>query len=128
LYIAVGDNGYYPDTPAQHPDSLLGKILRIDVESGVNPYRIPSTNPFVGKAGYAPEIWAMGLRNPWRFSFDRATGDLFIGDVGDVGMEEIDFQAASSAGGENYGWPYFEGSVAQNPSANIDKQILADMT
>ena len=118
LYIGMGDGGYQlPSSPlggdprnlAQNPRFLLGKLLRIDVESGVSPFSIPASNPFVGNTNYAPEIWALGLRNPWRFSFDRATGDLYIGDVGHDNWEEIDFQPAGSLGGQNYGWRIMEG-------------------
>jgi glucose/arabinose dehydrogenase len=80
------------------------------------PYRIPPDNPFVGVAGYRGEIWALGLRNPWRFSFDSLTGDLFIGDVGQNTWEEVDFQPAASSGGENYGWNIMEGMVCYNSS------------
>jgi glucose/arabinose dehydrogenase len=112
LYIGSGDGGLEndPTNEAQNPDSLLGKILRIDVESGATPYAIPPDNPFVDKAGYRPEIWAMGLRNPWQFSFDQETGDLYIADVGENTYEEVDFQPASSHGGENYGWHIMEGT------------------
>ena len=112
LYIGTGDGGSGGDPlgNAQDPSSLLGKILRIDVESGAATYTVPPGNPFAGQAGFLGEIWAMGLRNPWRFSFDRGTGDLYIGDVGQGSFEEVDFQPASSAGGENYGWNIFEGN------------------
>ena len=109
LYIATGDGGH-PNERGERSgklDSLFGKILRIDVNRG-DPYAIPPSNPFVGRQGAREEIWAYGLRNPWRFSFDRATGDLFIGDVGANRVEEINFQPASSSGGENYGWPMVE--------------------
>lgn len=111
LYIGMGDGGSGgdPHNNAQNKNTLLGKILRIDVDSG-SPYGIPQDNPFVGKSGVRPEIWAYGLRNPWRFSFDRKTGDLWIGDVGQGRIEEIDLQPASSRGGENYGWKLMEGS------------------
>jgi len=111
LYIATGDGGGGGDPAgnAQDPGSLLGKLLRLDVESGDSPYGIPLDNPFIGVGGYQEEIWALGLRNPWRFSFDRQTGDLFLGDVGQGSWEEIDFQPASSPGGENYGWNVLEG-------------------
>jgi glucose/arabinose dehydrogenase len=110
LYIGMGDGGSSgdPENRAQNPTSLLGKILRIDVDGGA-PYAIPPDNPFVNNPNVADEIWAFGVRNPWRFSFDRQTGDLFIADVGQNAWEEIDFQAASSAGGRNYGWSCFEG-------------------
>ncbi len=115
LYIALGDGGGSQDPNARGQDlsTLLGKILRIDVD-GAFPYAIPLDNPFVGDVGALDEIWAYGLRNPWRFSFDRATGDLFIGDVGQGMVEEIDFQPAGSTGGENYGWSCMEGDVVQN--------------
>ena len=102
-----GGSGGDPQGFGQNMTSLLGKILRIDVSS--LPYTVPSTNPFVGDNSYSPEIWASGVRNPWKFSFDSETGDLWIGDVGQNAWEEIDFQNASSQGGENYGWNCFEG-------------------
>ncbi|MBI5906131.1 MAG: PQQ-dependent sugar dehydrogenase [Deltaproteobacteria bacterium] len=112
LYIGMGDGGGGGDPlgNAQNPGSLLGKMLRIDVESGVAPYAVPPDNPFLLSSGYRPEIWALGLRNPWRFSFDRRTGDLYIGDVGQGAVEEVDFQPAGSAGGQNYGWNIMEGA------------------
>ncbi|MEJ7608877.1 MAG: PQQ-dependent sugar dehydrogenase, partial [Bryobacteraceae bacterium] len=84
LYIGLGDGGSAgdPQNNAQRTDTLLGKMLRIDVESGIKPYSVPATNPFVNRSGYRPEIWATGLRNPWRYSFDRETGEMFIADVG----------------------------------------------
>lgn len=135
LYIGAGDGGGSGDPAgnAQNLNSLLGKILRIDVETELAPipdgsfhtfmpilargepiiqplpYRIPPSNPFVGISGARGEIWAYGLRNPWRFSFDRLTGELFIGDVGQGDWEEIDYQPQSSKGGENYGWDVMEG-------------------
>jgi glucose/arabinose dehydrogenase len=112
LYVATGDGR--PTNPAnslaQNPASLLGKLLRIDVSGTAPIYQIPSSNPFVAKAGYKPEIWALGLRNPWRFSFDRLTGGLYIADVGENLVEEVNFQPHDSTGGENYGWPLFEGN------------------
>jgi glucose/arabinose dehydrogenase len=112
LYIGTGDGGLIGDpfNNAQDRRSLLGKILRIDVESGKFPYAVPPDNPFLKRRDYRPEIWAIGLRNPWRFSFDRATGGLFIADVGENNYEEINFQSPSSKGGENYGWSILEGS------------------
>ncbi|MCP3919785.1 MAG: PQQ-dependent sugar dehydrogenase [bacterium] len=112
LYVAIG-NGNNMGTPScisQDPSSMLGKILRIDVDSGA-PYAIPPDNPFLGVPGYLPEIWAIGLRNPWRMSFDRLTGDLYIGDVGQSQREEINFEPAGFAGGRNYGWAAQEGSL-----------------
>ncbi len=111
LYIALGDggDGGDPDGNGQELSTLLGSILRIDVDGG-SPYVVPSDNPYTGTAGAAPEIWVYGLRNPWRFSFDRANGDLFIGDVGQSRLEEISVQNAGSGGGENFGWNVMEGS------------------
>ncbi len=111
LYIGMGDGGGGgdPQDNAQSPGSLLGKMLRIDVESGAIPYVIPSTNPFTQEIGFRDEIWTLGFRNPWRFSFDQETGDLYIADVGQNLFEEVDFQPASSMGGENYGWNIMEG-------------------
>ena len=141
LYIGTGDGGGGgdPNGNAQNPASLLGKILRIDVEpptistgnfkiylpcilggsgnSSQPNYKIPPDNPFVNQPGYRPEIWALGVRNPWRFSFDRQTGDLIIGDVGQDAVEEIDFQAAGSTGGQNYGWNTLEGDQCYSPSS-----------
>ncbi len=116
LYIGMGDGGSGgdPQNNAQNPSSLLGKMLRIDINSGSAPYKIPSTNPFVNTAGYKPEIWALGLRNPWRWSFDDVTGKLFIADVGQDHWEEVDFKYGSSNGGENYGWRCYEGNHAYN--------------
>jgi glucose/arabinose dehydrogenase len=118
LYIAVGDGGGSedPDDLAQDKGTLLGKMLRIDVDEAA-PYAIPADNPFIADGAALDEIWAYGLRNPWRFSFDRLTGDLFIGDVGQYDVEEIDYQAASSTGGENYGWSCMEGDAAPNYNA-----------
>lgn len=121
LYVSTGDGGPDgdPDNQAQDLSSLLGKILRIDVESASEaPYVIPTTNPYKNTEGVRPEIWARGFRNPWRFSFDRQTGDLYIGDVGDGQYEEIDFQPASSLGGENYGWRCTEGAHEFNNHLN----------
>jgi len=118
LYIGVGDGGGTATTAdptgnGQRTDTLLGKILRIDVNSG-SPYVVPANNPFVGLPPAKPEIWAYGLRNPWRFSFDRVTGDLYIADVGEASREEVDVQAATSPGGRNYGWSIMEGFACYN--------------
>jgi len=112
LYVGVGDGGSedLPPHESQFPDQLLGKILRIDVESSERPYAIPASNPFVNVEGYRPEIWALGLRNPWGFDFDPETGDLFIPDTGHSRREEVSFMPASSPGGDNYGWPTIEGT------------------
>ena len=119
LYISTGDGGPSkdPENRAQSLSTLLGKILRIDVD-GAAPYAIPADNPFFGQEGARGEIWVYGLRNPWRFSFDRLTGDMFIADVGEARWEEISFQSGSSAGGENYGWRRFEGSECFNPAGS----------
>ena len=105
LYIGMGDGGSGGDPygNGQNRSINLGKILRLDVESRVSRYAVPPGNPFHN------EVWSYGLRNPWRFSFDRATGDLYIADVGQEKYEEIDFQPARSKGGENYGWNIMEG-------------------
>ena len=114
LYIALGDGGAGGDPfgNGQSLGTLLGKVLRIDPRPrGSKPYRIPPDNPFVGRENARPEIWAYGLRNPWRFSFDRDRADLWIGDVGQNEREEINFQPARSDGGENYGWNLMEASL-----------------
>jgi glucose/arabinose dehydrogenase len=110
LYFGTGDGGGAGDTPnnAQNLTVFLGKILRIDVNAAT--YAIPPSNPF------HTEVWAYGLRNPWRFSFDRATGDLWIADVGQNRYEEINLQPATSIGGENYGWRLMEATHCFNPT------------
>jgi glucose/arabinose dehydrogenase len=124
LYIGAGDGGSGgdPGNRAQNLSDLLGKMLRIDVST--IPYTIPASNPFRNVEGARDEIWARGLRNPWRFSFDRATGDLWIADVGQGDWEEVNFQAASSNGGENYGWRLMEGTHCFNPSSNCNDGSL----
>jgi glucose/arabinose dehydrogenase len=128
LYIGLGDGGSANDPfgNGQNRGVLLGKILRIDVDGAPAPdkaYAIPETNPYAAggtsPGAGLPEIWAYGLRNPWRFSFDRATGDLYIGDVGQNAWEEVDRQTADSAGGENYGWDLFEGTHCSSNCASI---------
>jgi glucose/arabinose dehydrogenase len=115
LYIAMGDGGSGgdPDNYAQNSQSLLGKILRFDMDTS-GQYSIPPDNPFVNNPEFRDEIWALGLRNPWRISFDGETGDFWISDVGQSAREEINFQPASSAGGENYGWRCYEGNLPYN--------------
>ena len=134
LYIGLGDGGSGgdPGDRAQNTGVLFGKLLRIDIDNQDPPlnYAIPADNPFVGVSGAAEEIWAYGLRNPWRFSFDRLTGDLFIGDVGQGAWEEIDLQPASSAGGENWGWRCYEGNTPFNsagcgPAGDYEFPIVA---
>ena len=118
LYIALGDGGSAGDPlgNAQSLGSLLGKILRIDVEG--TPYVIPINNPFVANSRARREIWALGLRNPWRFAFDGLTGDLYIGDVGQRNVEEIDIGVAARHGGENYGWALTEGRSCFPPGSD----------
>ena len=120
---ATAGRGGDPENRAQNLSDLLGKILRIDVNAG-SPYAVPSNNPFVGTAGARTEIWALGLRNPWRFSFDRLTGDLFIGDVGQSAREEVNLQPSTSRGGENYGWRRMEGNACYNPSSACNDGTL----
>lgn len=127
LYIGTGDGGSGgdPEERAQDVDSLLGKLLRIDVDSRSNgrPYGIPDGNPFAGSGRGRAEIWAYGLRNPWRFSFDPATDDLWIGDVGQDRLDEID-RAPSDEGGLNYGWDVMEGSRCFEPPSGCDRAGL----
>lgn len=121
LYAGTGDGGGAGDPMrnGQNLQSLLGKLLRLDIDRG-QPYSIPLDNPFVGRQDARAEIWAYGLRNPWRFSFDRVTGDLWIGDVGQNEWEEIDLQPAGSRGGENYGWSIMEGAHCFRPREGCD--------
>ena len=118
LYIGSGDGGGGGDPleTGQDPSDLLGAILRIDVSGDSGGYAIPPTNPFVGDSGFAPEVWAYGLRNPWRFSFDRQTHDLWIGDVGQGEWEEID-RLPAGVGGQNLGWDEMEGTHCYEPSS-----------
>jgi glucose/arabinose dehydrogenase len=125
LYIGMGDGGNEgdPSNYAQRDDSLLGKMLRIDVD-GDAPYAIPLSNPHAEPGLPLDEIWARGFRNPYRWSFDRKTGDLYIGDVGQALWEEVDFQPAASAGGENYGWRLMEASHCYNPTDQCNPGYL----
>ncbi len=133
LYISTGDGGGGGDLPnnAQNINVLLGKILRIDVDGGT-PYASPPTNPYYGPTPGLNEIWALGLRNPWRFSFDRgdtngnARGDMYIGDVGQNQWEEISYQAAGTPGGVNFGWRCREGAHNYNFSGNCASLTLTD--
>ncbi len=124
LYIGLGDGGGGNGQNGQDLSMLLGKILRIDVDrtSGDLPfkYAIPPDNPFVDQPGARPEIWALGVRNPWRFGFDRVTGDLWIGDVGSATYEEVNYQPGASRGGENYGWDLMEGTVCRADDGGCD--------
>jgi len=118
LYMGTGDGGGGgdPDENAQDGTSLLGKMLRIDVDVEESPYRdVPASNPDADAGRKLGLIWSIGLRNPWRFSFDRLTGDLYVADVGQGNVEEVNFRPGSSAGGENYGWDFFEGSNCFEP-------------
>ncbi len=125
LYIGMGDGGRAGDPwgNAQNPGVLLGKLLRISV-TGTETYTVPDDNPFLGQPDARPEIWALGVRNPWRFAFDRATSDLYIADVGQNQYEEVDFQPAASPGGENYGWDVMEASHCFEPPAGCDTSGL----
>ncbi len=143
LYVATGDGGLIGDSPnnAQSTNTLLGKILRLNVSTAIDPpfYGVPATNPFVGNPNASPEIWALGLRNPWRDSFDRATGDLFIADVGENSWEEVDFQPANNPtanpgdpgyyGGRNYGWRCYEGNHPFNTTGCLPQSAyIPDIT
>lgn len=123
LYIGMGDGslGGDPANNAQNPLQLLGKMLRIDVDNG-SPYGIPPDNPFVGNPAYAPEIWSLGLRNPWKFSFDRETGDMWIGDVGEDLWEEVNFEPADHPGGSNWGWRCYEGNATFNTAGCVSAE------
>jgi len=116
LYIATGDGGGGgdPNGNAQNKNVLLGKLHRLDVNRFDTTYRIPPTNPFVGQSNVRTEIWAYGLRNPWRYSFDRETGDLWLADVGQSTVEEVNFHDYNAVNGENYGWRCYEGNGTFN--------------
>ncbi len=128
LYLGLGDGGGGgdPDHNGQNQTTLLGKLLRIDVNSG-DPYAIPSGNPFAGRTDAKQEIWAMGLRNPWRYAFDRGTGRLYVADVGQDAIEEVDVVTSTRAG-VNYGWNTLEGSACYNAStctkSNFELPVL----
>jgi glucose/arabinose dehydrogenase len=121
LYIGLGDGGSGgdPQGNGQFLGTHLGKMLRIDVDGGM-PYAVPADNPFRSTAGAQPEIWALGLRNPWRFSFDRSTGELYIADVGQSAREEVNV-AASGRGGQNYGWNVMEGTACFRPASGCNQ-------
>jgi glucose/arabinose dehydrogenase len=125
LLIALGDGGSGGDPlgNGQRLDTFLGKILRIDVDAGT-PYAVPTDNPFRAAPGALPEIWAYGLRNPFRIAVDRPTGDLYIGDVGQGRIEEIDVGLTPRRGGENYGWNVTEGSQCYSPASGCDRTGL----
>jgi glucose/arabinose dehydrogenase len=125
LLIALGDGGAGGDPlgNGQRLDTFLGKILRIDVDAGT-PYVVPADNPLVSRPGARPEIWAYGLRNPFRIAVDRPTGDLYIGDVGQDRVEEIDVELAPRHGGQNYGWNVMEGTQCYRPASDCDRAGL----
>jgi glucose/arabinose dehydrogenase len=141
LYMSIGDGGstgtgmhgggsngddHGEFGNGQNLKTLFGKIIRIDVH-GLEPYTIPVDNPFVGDTAAFDEIWAYGLRNPWRWSFDRLTGDMYVGDVGEVDWEEVSFEAAGSAGGNNYGWRLMEGTHCYEPVVDCDPDGLTTL-
>lgn len=134
LWIGLGDGGGQgdPDNRAQDPTELLGKLLRIDIDSGDAPYAVPADNPFVGTEGHRREIWALGLRNPWRFSFDRALGDLWIADVGGSAFEEVNVLPAASGfrsdagSGNNFGWRLREGYEATPAGSETARSSFVD--
>ncbi len=123
LYMGFGDGGNVnePNTRSLDPALFLGKIIRIDVNS--TPYGVPADNPFVSVPGYLPEIWAQGLRNPWRFSFDRATGEQYVADVGQWDWEEVNVQPPG-VGGQNYGWSAYEGSSVYLPDVTVENPTM----
>jgi glucose/arabinose dehydrogenase len=128
LYVGLGDGGSGgdPQNNGQSTSTLLGKLLRLDVTSAT-PYAIPTGNPFIGQTGARAEIWALGLRNPWRFAFDRVGGQLYVADVGQSSREEVHVVAANRPG-VNYGWRVLEGSACYNaPTCNaqgLDRPVL----
>ena len=124
LYISIGDGGKAGDplNAGQDLSSLFGKIIRIDIEQ--KPYGIPKSNPFFGQKGKREEIWAWGLRNVWRFSFDKQTGDKYLADVGQNKWEEVNFEPASSKGGLNYGWRIMEANHCYDPKENCPTEGL----
>lgn len=122
LYVPFGDGGSGgdPGNRSQNPNTLLGKMLRIDVDNGL-PYQIPPTNPFINSQDTLAEIWAFGFRNPWKFSFDMVSGDMYIADVGQNKWEEVSVEKANSKGGLNYGWRCYEGFEAFNTGGCADE-------
>ncbi len=128
LFIGMGDGGSAgdPENRAQDLTTLLGKILRIDV-NGDDPYGVPEGNPFVDSTDVQPEIWSYGWRNPWRFSFDRETGDMWVGDVGQGEVEEISFEVRDTVGGQNYGWRCYEGDQEYDTSIGCDGPFEAPL-
>ena len=129
LYIGTGDGGIAddPERAGQDLGSLLGKLLRIDPRGG-KPYGIPADNPFADTPGARPEVYSYGLRNPWRFSFDRETGDLYIGDVGQNSLEEIDYVSKGAGAGANFGWSAFEGTERFNEDQEAPDHVQPVLT
>jgi glucose/arabinose dehydrogenase len=129
LYVGLGDGGGGGDPweNGQNRAVLLGKLLRLDVDHG-DPYAIPPDNPWPSSADARGEVWAYGLRNPWRFSFDRATGDLYIADVGQGQYEEVDVQRAGAGGGQNYGWNVMEGNHCYNSTTCDSSAFVAPVS
>lgn len=128
LYVTAGDGGYLrePRCSGQETDHLLGKVLRLDVDQNLDQapyYGIPPSNPFAGSDGVPDEIWALGLRNPWRLTFDRVTGDLYLADVGQNDREEVNFERSGSPGGANYGFKMMEGTVCRGISTNCPATV-----
>lgn len=125
LYIGFGDGGKYGDPyeHGQNTNTWLGSILRIDIDNG-DPYSVPLDNPFINNPDKKPEIWCFGLRNPWRFAFDKITNDLIIGDVGQNLWEEINWSSWEDSKGANYGWNIMEGDHCYNPNINCSKEGL----
>jgi glucose/arabinose dehydrogenase len=125
LFVSIGDGGAFRHVTnrAQETHHLLGKLLRLDVDSAT-PYAIPADNPFAGVPGARGEIWSLGLRNPWRFSFDRETGELLLGDVGQDAWEELNVLSPEAARGANFGWPMMEGAHCFPPGATCNSAGL----
>jgi hypothetical protein len=125
LYLGLGDGSPTDSVvpTAQDSGSLLGKLLRIDVD-GASPYTVPPDNPYANRSGWRKEIWQLGFRNPWRWSFDRVTGDLWVADVGEDTWEEIDYLAGPVVGGNNFGWPFLEGHHCFSPAVGCDSTGL----
>jgi glucose/arabinose dehydrogenase len=127
LYVGLGEGGPGdvpdPDRQGQNPATLLGTIVRLDVNGRTDGYRVPADNPFVGGGG-APEVWAYGLRNPWGLSFDQETGDLWVADVGHAAHEEVNRLPAGTPAGRNLGWSRFEGTTCFRPDEGCDTSDL----
>jgi glucose/arabinose dehydrogenase len=127
LYVGMGDGGSQgdPQGNGQNPGALLGSLLRLDVTSTDGSYTIPADNPFIDNPNARPEVWATGFRNPWRFSFDRVTGDLFVADVGQNMWEEVSWLANGTPGGQNFGWNVMEANHCYTANCNPDDFVPA---